>query len=384
MSFLGALNGGNLLTKWTGDLTPGARISFRAWGKVLYTPKGGDPQDITTELTKYLLSIDYTDNMIGQVDDVTLTLEDRAQLWLSDWYPQRGSKIDITLYMYNRNNLGEGQLEYKLGTFEIDEIEEHMPPATVQIKAISTTFDGSLRGEKKNRTWENISIWKCASDIAKEHNLELEWHCEDNPNLDHVEQSDESDLDFLQKVVKDAGFALKITAEKIIIIDEQMQEKGDAKIMFFHPGTVPLTAPTDAEEMPRKVSKFDAYTLKAKTRDTYKACHVCYQKGKDKEKIEATFTAPDKKDGQTLEVSEQCETVAEAERLAKKKLREQNKDEVTASFSTYGDFIYAAGGLVELKNFGVFDGKYIITKVGLRFGGGFTVSVDMRRCLDGY
>ena len=40
--------------------------------------------------------------------------------------------------------------------------------------------------------------------------------------------------------------------------------------------------------------------------------------------------------------------------------------------------------MVELKNFGVFDGKYIITKVGLRFGGGFTVSVDMRRCLDGY
>ena len=93
-----------------------------------------------------------------------------------------------------------------------------------------------------------------------------------------------------------------------------------------------------------------------------------YKKGKEKAVIEATFVDPSKKEGQTLDVSEQCETVAEAERLARKKLREKNKEEVTAAFNLTGDTIYAAGQLVQLQHFGVFDGKYIITRVALRLG----------------
>ena len=57
---------------------------------------------------------------------------------------------------------------------------------------------------------------------------------------------------------------------------------------------------------------------------------------------------------------------------------------MTASFSLYGDFNFAAGVLVELKNFGKFDGKYIITKAGHKLGGGYTSDLELRKCLDGY
>ena len=85
-----------------------------------------------------------------------------------------------------------------------------MAPATVQIKAVGVTFESSLRGEKKNRTWEKITVKKCCEDIAAGNGLTLDWYCENNPPLDHVEQSDESDLEFLKKVVKDAGLCLKV------------------------------------------------------------------------------------------------------------------------------------------------------------------------------
>lgn len=373
------------LNKWMADLSPGGQLSRRAWCAVKYTPKGStEEKDISDDLAKFLLSVDYTDNITEQVDDATLTLEDRAQLWLDDWFPEAGSKLDITIYTLIKESLSEGQKEYHVGTFEIDEIEMNMPPSTVQIKSVSVISDSSLRGVKKNRTWEKISIWKCADDIAKENGIACDWYCKENPNLDHVEQSDESDLEFLRKITKDAGFCLKVTPDKIIIIDEQKQEEGEAKITFVKPGTEEKTESEESDSDTLTVNKFFNYKLTAKTRDIYKACHVKYKKGKKKEVIEATFTAPDKTDGKTLEVNEQVENVAEAERLAKKKLREQNKNEVTASFSLYGDFNFAAGVLVELKNFGKFDGKYIITKASHKLGGGYTTALDLRKCLDGY
>ena len=369
-----------------GTLPGGSSLAYRTWCEVLYTPKGSnESKDISEEISKYLLSLDYTDNIEGQADGLSLTLEDRAQLWTSDWYPQRGSKLDVTIYTLNRGRLDEGLKSLFLGSFEVDEIEIKMAPATVQIKAVGVTFESSLRGEKKNRTWEKITVKKCCEDIAAGNGLTLDWYCENNPPLDHVEQSDESDLEFLKKVVKDAGLCLKVDLKKLTVFDEQQQEKGYAKLFFLHPGLEQLAQKIqDGTDGPRYIYSFADYQLKAKTRDVYRACHVKYKKGKEKAVIEATFVDPSKKEGQTLDVSEQCETVAEAERLARKKLREKNKEEVTAAFNLTGDTIYAAGQLVQLQHFGVFDGKYIITRVALRLGGGFTASLDLRRCLDGY
>lgn len=376
------------LQKWQTTLAVGTLLSRRAWASVSYTPKGStETTDISEDLMQYLLSIDYNDNMMDQVDDITLTLEDKAQLWQNQWFPEPGSKIDLTIYTINKESLDDGVKQLHVGVFEVDQIDVNGMPSTVEIKAVSADSSGSLRGEKKNRTWENISVWKCASDIASENGLQLAWYCDDNPNLDHTEQSDESDLEFLRKVVKDAGFCLKVDAKRIIIFDEQKQEEGDALIYFVRPGTYLRADALQTEKqgpVPKQVDTFTSYRMTSKTRDTYQACHVRYKNGKEGEVIEATYTAPDGTQGQTLEVNEQVHDTAEAERLAKKKLREKNKEAVTCSFGLYGDFIYAAGALIQLKNFGKFDGKYIVTKVNHHLGSGYTCSLDMRRCLHGY
>lgn len=377
----------NFLKDCMPSFVPGGKLSRRVWIIVKYKAKGEtESKDISEEISKYFLSLSWNDNLTDSVDDITLTLEDRSQLWLENWFPERGSMLDITIHRYNWTNLSEGEMSLSLGEFEIDEIETDGMPSTVNIKAVSVIGNSTLRGVKRNRTWENISVWKCASDICQENNIELFWDCEENPNLDHVEQADQSDLEFLQKICKDSGRSLKVTPSKIIIIDDCKYEQKEAAVVCIKPGCF-FNAKDSNLNQNKQYSVVDlltAYTLKSKIRNIYYKCHVKYQKGKDKAVIEGEFVAPDKNDGQVLQVSEQVENTAEAERLAKKKLREANKDEVTGNIATIGDFRLSAGLTVIMQGFGKFDGKYIITKASHSISSTYTTGIEIRRCLNGY
>lgn len=79
------------LNEWKKELTPGTFLGRRAYAQILYTPAGEtESKDISEDMMKYLLSIEVTDNLSGQVDDMTVTLEDRAQLWQDTCIRNRG------------------------------------------------------------------------------------------------------------------------------------------------------------------------------------------------------------------------------------------------------------------------------------------------------
>lgn len=367
----------------TAGLLAQEHIGRRAWLIVTYNGK-----DISESLAQYVLSFSYTDNLTGQVDDISITLEDRAELWEADWMPERGATLDITICTYNWSDLYSEEQDLQLGKFEIDELEVSSAPNVVTIKAVAISIgdDSTLRSTLRSHTWENISVQKAANDIAWQNGMKLQWYCDDNPNIDKLEQNDESDLDVLQKICDDAGFALKVTTDTIIIFDVEKFEKEDVYAEYYHPGTTILNI---VENQPKPVQT-DAllnYSFKAKIRDVYKKCHVKYAKDKDKSVIESTFVAPDKKEkeGATLEVHQQVSSQAEAERLAKKKLREKNCEEFTGSFSSDGNMGLCAGETIEMLGFGNFSGKYIITQAKHDISSsGFTSSVEIRKCLDGY
>ena len=109
-----------------------------------------------------------------------------------------------------------------------------------------------------------------------------------------------------------------------------------------------------------------------------------YTETESGETIEATFTDETKKEGKTLEVKEQVKTVAEAEKLAKKRLREKNSGEYTMSAELVGNIELLASTCVNVTGFGAFDGKYIIVTASHDIGSGYTTSLELRRCLDGY
>lgn len=359
-------------------------LGRRAWLQVTYNSK-----DISEALAQYLISASYTDNLSGQVDDISLTLEDKAGLWQSDWMPVKGATLDIILCTYNWQGLYDGEFDTTLGTFEVDEIEMSSAPDVVNIKAVAISIgdDSTLRSTMRSKTWENISVRKVANDIAWENGLKLFWDCDDNPNIDKLEQNDESDLSVLQKVCDDAGFALKITTDTIIVFDEAKYEQAEPVIEIYHPGPTNVmdVAEADGTPTPERIFHSTGYSFKTKIRDVYKKCHIKYTNDQDKSVIESTFTDPNKSNGATLEIHQQVTSQAEADRLAKKKLREKNRDECTGSYSLDGCQFLCAGETIEMIGFGVFSGRYIVTQAKHDISGsGYVTSIDVRRCLIGY
>ena len=335
-------------------------------------------KDISADISKYLKSISYTDNLSGEADDLQITLEDKAGLWQSTWMPEKGALLDVMLQQKYWQTLSALPQSLRLGLFEIDEITSSGYPSEVQIKAVSVPDNNTLRGTERSRSWEKAKLQVIANDIASAAGMSLFWDTEENPVLDRAEQTEQSDLSFLYAICKDKGLALKISDKKIIIFDAAKYEAEKAKITIVKPGTV-----YKKESGMKYLFVGTGYSLRTKIRDIYAACRVSYQQGSSKSNIEATYTAAGKK-GKTLQVNEQVESVAEALDLAKKRLREKNKDEVTGSLNMLGNFVLLSGVTVDLLGFGAFDGKYLITRASHDIGSGYTTNIDVRRCLNGY
>lgn len=91
------------------------------------------------------------------------------------------------------------------------------------------------------------------------------------------------------------------------------------------------------------------------------------------------------KDGQVLEIRRKVNSAAEAKVLAQKMLRLKNKYEYTADFTFPGDSALVAGVTVNLKDWGLYSGKYIISQAKHSVGGsGYTTTVKLRKVLEGY
>lgn len=378
----------DLLNKWQKDIIPGTQLSRRVWVDVTYLPKGvadkTQAKDISVELAKYFLSLTYTDNMTGTIDDITLSLEDRARLWQTDWYPEKGATLNVTINTLNWSSLSEGLKTLPLGEFEIDEIEGSSDPSVVQIKAVAVEGSSSMRSTKKSKSWDKISVYKIAEEKANENGMQLFWDCSTNPNLEHVEQSRESDLALLHKICKDAGFSLKVAKTQIFILDEWKYESQKPVMMLLHPG---LLWTEEEAQNNLLLNRVISYRYTDKTRDIYKGCRVRYQDSKKKTVVEAVYMDPQKKDDPTLdilEVNEQIKTVAEGEQLARKKLREKNSGETTIAVTIPGNTNVYASAVMVLKGFGKLDSNYLVTKCTHTISENYTVNMDLRRCLIGY
>ena len=250
-------------------------------------------KDISADLQQYLKNVSYTDNMSGEADDLQLTLEDKAGLWQSTWFPEKGAVLDVSVKLINWQSVGVQLVRF--GLFEIDEITSSGMPSEVQIKAVSVPDNNNLRGAERTRSWEKAELKRIANDIATGAELELYYDVKDyNPVIDRAEQTEQSDLSFLYKLCADHGLALKICNKQLVIFDEADYEAGEAVALVTNPKSIYTAGGLKVLDM------LKSYSLRSKVRDVYKTCHVKYQEGSKKQKIEATFTAPDKEIGDSL------------------------------------------------------------------------------------
>lgn len=322
---------------------------------------------LNEELGKDLIDWTYTDNLSGEIDDLQLVLQDVFVKWLNDWFPSKGSLLEVELLRrYWTNDL----MKTKLGKFEVDELDGRSSGTRMTIKALSVPESTSIRGQYKSKAWEKATLKQVAGDIAKANNLKLHWESSDNPKKDRYDQESETDLAFLHKLCKDEGLCLKLSNKSIVILDEADYEAKPIKETI-------LRRSTDTCRI-----QVEDWSFKTSLTGLYKDCRVQSHSAEKKKTIKATFTPPKApKVGRTLIVKDEVKSVAEAKKLAKKRLREANKNATTIELIVFSEIHIDAGMTFNLSDFGRLNGKYIVTKVTHRKS---KVSLDLRRCLEGY
>lgn len=339
--------------------------------------------DISTDINNYLISLSYTDNEKDKTDDLQLTLDDREGVWLNDWLNTavqptaspsksgvaKGAEIAAVIVQKNWGSDGKDRV-LDCGIFQVDSVDGNGPPAKVTMKAGSIPYTSTIRTQKKTKAWEKISLSAIANEVAGKNGMTCMFESAFDPFYNRKEQVQESDIIFLQRLCKNAGVSLKVTAKIIVLFDAAEYEKKD-----------------EIREIKRGTADILRYSFGTSFHDTaYSSCRVKYTEPNTKQNFEATFKAPDAKgNGQVLEINEKVSSNAEAKTLAEKRLREKNSQEYNASFDLVGDVRLVAGVTVKVVGYGAFDGKYIIESASHSVSSsGYKTSIKLRRVLEGY
>ncbi|OUE50269.1 phage late control D family protein [Citrobacter amalonaticus] len=319
--------------------------------------------NITEDITNDVLSITYTDNEDGKVDDISITLKDESKKWLGDWLPMRGDKVRLLIKPMN-------QIVLDCGQFEVDEVGASGPPTVMEFSAVSVSVKSAVRRELKSKAWEKITLKGIAESIAKLAGLELQFLLDEdnNPFYEREDQTEESDLNFLHRLSKDEGLSLKVTDRQLVIFAQAMFEEKEP-IATFTLG----------------VDDVISWSFGSQSSDLYKSCTCKYRLPKKRKSISYTWEDPNVDYGSNLKIRKCVANIDEAKRKARAALRHKNRYQSTGALSLVGDTRMVAGVTISISGVGKFSGKYLVSKATHSISqSGYVVNIELRKVLVGY
>ena len=128
--------------------------------KVIY-----EGNDVTKDLSESVISINYSDAVEGESDELKINLHDFNGNWKNEWRSNNGDTISVQIG-YSEDDLLD------CGSFEIDKVKYKGQPDTVELTALAIGVNNTLR-EDKSRPFENQTIRQIAKAIADENGLTL-------------------------------------------------------------------------------------------------------------------------------------------------------------------------------------------------------------------
>ncbi|MBR2208896.1 MAG: hypothetical protein IJ859_08850 [Synergistaceae bacterium] len=318
-------------------------------------------KDITRDLAPYLISFTYTDNASDKADDIALTLENKERLWINDWIPAKGDKIQASILLHDWDVSGEKN-SLPCGLFEVDEITASGPPNVVNIKAVSTLISKPMRQEKHTQAWEDVRLSAIAEDFANKNGLKLFWDCSEDPYFERRDQAEKSDLDFIAELGRDYGIKTKVTDTQLVLYNGEEYENKDA-----------------IYELKFDDKKLLSWSFKSKSAGTYKAARLQYHNHVKNENIDILEESEDDIEGtgRTLEINQRADSISDAKKIAGEKLKNANKKEITGNINLMGDLRFVGGSNITISGFGMFDGKYVIDKAVHTISSSYTTKLDL-------
>lgn len=250
--------------------------------------------DISDEIAHSISSLNYTDNSKNAIDDLEIELENLDYRWLKEWYPDENAQLLVGIHeeLENETNFLD------LGTFYVDEptFEDHK----LTLKCLALPLDQNIRDQKNSVAWENITLKELVTQIANKHEMNAEIYAE-NVFFERLDQNQETDLAFINRVVKEIGLNMKVSDDKIIIFDDEEMEKNDTIEVFNI-----------------KDYRIRSFSLKKKNKEIYDKVEVSYY-DPDKKKVVKEIITKEELDKRNQVTTEEKESKSKDSKKTDKK-----------------------------------------------------------------
>ena len=239
--------------------------------------------DISDEIAHSISSLNYTDNSKNAIDDLEMELENLDYRWLKEWYPDENAQLLVGIH----EEIGNETNFLDLGTFYVD--EPTFENDRLNLKCLALPLDQNIRDQKNSVAWEKITLKELVTQIANKHEMNAEIYA-DNEFFERLDQNQETDLEFINRVVKEIGLNMKVSDDKIIIFDDEEMEKND---------TVEIFNIND--------ERIRSFSLKKKNKEIYDNVEVSYYDPDKKKVVKEIITKEelDKRNQVTTESSEE-------------------------------------------------------------------------------
>ncbi|OKH88091.1 contractile injection system protein, VgrG/Pvc8 family [Thalassospira sp. TSL5-1] len=164
-----------------------------------------DNIDVTATLAKYLNSLRIVDKTGIEADECEIELcapEETIHL------PRRGVRLQV-LIGYDGNLVDKG-------TFIVDQVGESGPPDRITISGCSADFQGAFKVQREE-SYSDKTLGEILTTIAKRQNLIPA--IEDGLSaivISHIDQTNESDLNFLTRLGKDYDAIATVKAGRLL------------------------------------------------------------------------------------------------------------------------------------------------------------------------
>lgn len=167
-------------------------------------------KQISPELDARLISLTLVDKRGFQSDQLDITLANHdGKLAL----PARGAKLALAIGW-------KDQALVDRGVFIVDEVEHSGAPDQLTIRARAADMRNALPG-KRSQSWHESTLAEILDSIATRHSLKSQVSPElRSTSVDHIDQTDESDLHFLTRLAERYDADATIKAGHLLFIPQ--------------------------------------------------------------------------------------------------------------------------------------------------------------------
>lgn len=164
-------------------------------------------RDISSELRGRVSSLVVTDQAGSEADRLSLTI---ADIEGSVMLPITGAELSVDMG-YKESGLTS------MGSFIIDNVKLYGPPDKMTVNASSANLTASLK-EQKSRNFDKKTLEQLVTLIALENKLEAKIDKRLGSSFyEHVDQTEESDLNFLKRLADRLNAVVKVVEGNLVI-----------------------------------------------------------------------------------------------------------------------------------------------------------------------